>query len=101
MGNVGRGAEANAAAVEEAAALLAAQDRFYDVLTSGAAEQMGDLWDAAPDASVSEALAEGARVEPWRAGSQAFPPSGMRATDRDAIIISPTKPRNPRHFGQS
>ena len=56
-----------------------------DVLTSGAAEQMGDLWDAAPDASVSEALAEGARVEPWRAGSQAFPPSGMRATDRDAM----------------
>ena len=92
MGNVGRGAEANAAAVEEAAALLAAQDRFYDVLTSGAAEQMGDLWDAAPDASVSEALAE---------GGTAFPPSGMRATDRDAIIISPTKPRNPRHFGQS
>ena len=68
MGNVERGAEASAAAVAEAAALLAAQDRFYEVLTSGSAEQMGALWDAAPDPAVSETLAEGARVEPWSAG---------------------------------
>jgi hypothetical protein len=91
MGTVGRGTEASAAAVEEAAALLAAQETFYQVLTSGAAEQMGGLWDAAPDPSVSETLAEGARIEPWSAGSQAFPPGGMRATDRDALILSPTE----------
>ena len=46
----------------------------------------------APDDSyVSDVVRAGSRVEPWAAGSNAFPPSGMRATDADALVLSPTE----------
>ena len=46
----------------------------------------------APDDSyVSDVVRAGSRVEPWEAGSNAFPPSGMRATDLDALVLSPTE----------
>ena len=46
----------------------------------------------APDDSyVSDVVRAGSRVEPWEAGSNAFPPSGMRATDVDALVLSPTE----------
>ena len=60
---------------EAAREVLAAQQCFYDALTSkdvGATER---LWAGAEeDASVSEAISQGARVEPWAVGSPSFPP---------------------------
>lgn len=80
------------AAAEEARGLLAAQAAFYDALTGKDVSAMEALWAGAPaDPSVSEAIGEGGRVEPWAAGSPAFPPSGMRATDRDALVTAPTE----------
>lgn len=40
---------------------------------------------------MSDVVRAGSRVEPWEAGSNAFPPSGMRATDLDALVLSPTE----------
>lgn len=91
MGAVGRGAEAGAAAVSDAEGLLAAQSQFYDVLISGDASRMDGLWDVETDASVSQTISEGARIEPWKEGSQAFPPRGLRATDCDALVLSATE----------
>ena len=91
MGTVARGAEANAEAVAQATELLAAQSTFYDALTSGDVTTMNGLWDMTPDPAVSETLADGARIEPWKAGSPSFPPSGMRPSDSDALILSPTE----------
>ena len=82
-------AAALAAATDDARSLLDAQDRFYAALTSKDVGTMAELWEGStPDESVSEALASGAREEPWAAGSSAFPPTGMRATDRDALVVS-------------
>ena len=80
----------NGATAEEHVALLRAQSAFYDTLTSGDASAMAAVWTEdgrALDGSVTEAVASGARIEPWEAGSNAFPPAGMRATDRDALIL--------------
>ena len=67
--------------------MLTAQASFYESLTSADEAAMAELWaGAGEDASVSEALADGARVEAWASGSPAFPPKGMRATDRDALV---------------
>ena len=86
------GSAADAAAVEAAATVLAAQAAFYDALCSADAAAMEAMWaDAAPDASVTDAVASGGRVEPWAAGSRAFPPAGMRPTDRDALLVSATE----------
>ena len=57
MGTVARGADAGAEAVTEATQLLAAQTRFYDVLTSGDVAAMETLWDMTPDPAVSETVA--------------------------------------------
>ena len=43
------------------------------------------------DSYVDDVVRAGSRVEPWEAGSNAFPPSGMRATDVDALVLSPTE----------
>ena len=45
------------------------------------------LWTADGDEAVSDAVASGARVEPWEAGSNAFPPPGMRPTDCDVLVL--------------
>ena len=85
----GAAAAADADAEADAASLLDAQRRFYDVLTSADAETMAALWDAGAttDSYVSDVVRAGSRVEPWAAGSNAFPPKGMRATDPDALVI--------------
>ncbi len=83
------GSAATVAATAEARGVLDAQEAFYQALTSKDVGAMERLWKgAAPDASVSEALAQGARIEPWEASSPSFPPAGMRATDRDALVLS-------------
>ena len=85
------GKQADPAGEEEAAAVLGAQEAFYTALCGGDVEAMGTLWAGSgvmDDESVSEAMSAGAKVEPWAAGSQAFPPKGMRATDRDCLVVS-------------
>ena len=48
---------------------------------------MAGLWEgAAADPAVSEVISAGGRLEAWVKGSNAWPPRGMRATDRDATI---------------
>lgn len=85
-------ASGGATTVQDAAGLLEAQDVFYQALTSGDTAALRELWaGAALDASVSEVVADGGRVEPWAEGSNALPPSGMRATDRDALLGSTTR----------
>ena len=86
-GSGGEGAEA------EASSVLATQATFYAALTGGDGEAMAQLTEGAPDdASVSDALAAGGRLDPWsnqlRDGMR---PEGMRATDRDAIVLSDTE----------
>ena len=86
------GPDALAAAEATARAVLAAQAAFYDALIAKDAGEMQNLWEGAgDDESVSEAVESGARVEPWVENSNAFPPSGMRATDRDALVLSDTE----------
>ena len=76
-------------AIAEARGLLDVQEAFYQALTRKDVVTMERLWKGAPaDASVSEAIAQGARIEPWAMNSPSFPPEGMRATDRDALIMS-------------
>ena len=90
-GAVTGGAEAVSEATEQARGLLARQVSFYDALNSKDVTAMDALWSGAPaDASVSEALEQGARIEPWALGSPSFPPAGMRATDRDCLVLSAT-----------
>jgi len=93
IGVAGASAAAVAAAAGEAAELLAAQASFYQALNSADVPAMKALWDPeAPDDSyVSDVVRAGSRVEAWEAGSNAFPPSGMRATDVDALVLSPTE----------
>ena len=75
-----------------ARAVLEAQSSFYEALTTKNVEAIQEIRSGAEvDADVSEALATGARAEPWAAGSQAFPPQGMRATDCDALVLSATE----------
>lgn len=89
----GAGVLADADAEADAASLLDAQKRFYDTLTSADAETMATLWDegATTDSYVTDVVRAGSRVEPWAAGSNAFPPKGMRATDPDALVIGATE----------
>lgn len=75
------------------AGLLASQAKFYEALTSADVSTMQTLLtdsveDTSLDSMVTEALGEGARIEPWEAGSSAWPPAGMRPTDRDGLILS-------------
>jgi len=93
LGGAAAGGEALAAAEKEASGLLDAQAAFYKALTDANVEQMSAIWDptAADDAYVSEVAGKGARVEPWVEGSNAFPPRGLRATDCDALVLSPTE----------
>lgn len=82
-----------AEATDEALAVLSAQADFYRALTTRDLAGMRALWkDAPPDASVTDAIAQGARVEPWETPeSPSFPPAGMRPTDCDALVISPSE----------
>jgi len=90
MGWVGSDKAATAQAEAEAAELLEAQRLFYSSLVSKDVACMERLWEgAAADASVSEAVSQGARIEPWAVNSPSFPPPDMRATDCDALILSP------------
>ena len=91
LGAVPNDQSAVAEATEDARGLLQAQESFYAALTSKDVPRMDALWAGAEiDESVSEALEQGGRIEPWAAGSPSFPPAGMRATDRDCLIVSPT-----------
>ena len=84
----GVGGAGLASAAADAASLLEAQSRFYEALTRGNAEALSALWSASAgeDAAVTRAIGEGAQIEPWAPGSQAFPPAGLRATDCDALV---------------
>ena len=88
MGTVSPGGEAAGTAAVAARNVLEAQQAFYAALTSGNVEAMAEQWATVPDASVSETLESGARIEPWATGSSAFPPPGMRPTDCDCLVLS-------------
>ena len=89
-GVVGAGGEAREAAEADAAAVLEAQTAFYAALTGGDLAAMEGLWEGAADEpAVSEVLGAGGRLDPWPSQlSEASRPAGMRATDRDALIVA-------------
>jgi len=75
------------------AGLLSAQAKFYEALTSADVATMQTLLtdsaeDTVLDSTITEALGQGARIEPWEKGSNSWPPVGMKPTDRDALILS-------------
>jgi len=72
-----------------AADVLAAQRRFYAALTGGDEADMASLWaGSSPDAAVDAVISAGGEIDTWT--SQLKPtsrPSGMLATDCDALLI--------------
>ena len=70
--------------------VLEAQTAFYAALTGGDLAAMEGLWEGAADEpAVSEVLGAGGRLDPWPSQlSEASRPAGMRATDRDALIVA-------------
>eukprot|EP00310_Coccolithus_braarudii_P021922 CAMPEP_0183346262 /NCGR_PEP_ID=MMETSP0164_2-20130417/11436_1 /TAXON_ID=221442 /ORGANISM="Coccolithus pelagicus ssp braarudi, Strain PLY182g" /LENGTH=227 /DNA_ID=CAMNT_0025517511 /DNA_START=1 /DNA_END=684 /DNA_ORIENTATION=+ len=78
---------------ELATAVLDAQSAFYLALTSGDVPAMASLWEgAAPDPGVTDVLGAGGRLDPWSAQlREGARPSGLRATDSDALLLSATE----------